>query len=363
MAKKKSNNKSGKSKKSTSKFVKKLIIVSFILIFVIGGGTAYYSYTRIYKPNVITSSSENTYFFIKTGSNFEDVLTALTDSHLIRNMSSFKWVAERKGYINKVKPGRYKLKPNMNNNDLVNLLRSGEQEPVNLVFNEARTKEDFVEIIHKQIEADPEELIKLLNNNDFLKQYEVNNKNVLTLFIPNTYQIYWNTSASQFINKMFKEYQRFWNNNRIAKANKLGLSKAEVGILASIVQQESKIKDEQPVIAAVYYNRLKKRMLLQADPTVIYAIGDFNIRRVLSKHLSFDSPYNTYKYLGLPPGPICIPLGSTIDAVLNQPKHNYLYFCAKEDFSGRHNFASNLIEHQRNANAFRNALNKRKIFQ
>jgi UPF0755 protein len=361
MAKKKTTK--GNSKQKSSGFWKKVLIASLILIIFIGGGTAYYTYTKIYKSNVDLSGKNVAYLYIKTGSNFNDVLSALMENHLIKNESSFIWVAERKGYKNKVKPGKYKIKKNMNNNELVNLLRSGEQDPVKLVFNEARTKKDFVEIIHKQIEASEEEMTSLINDDDVLKEYGVNNKNVLTLFIPNTYEFYWNTSATEFMDRMLKESNKFWNKERIRKAQNLGLTKAEVSILASIVQQESRVVDEQPVIAGVYLNRLKKGMRLQADPTVIYAIGDFTIKRVLNVHLEFDSPYNTYKYSGLPPGPICIPYSTTIDAVLNTKQHNYIYFCAKEDFSGRHNFAASIAEHDRNAAKFRRALNKRKIFK
>lgn len=361
MAKKKSAKTDKKSK--SSGFFKKVIIALTVLLFIIGGSTAYYSYTKIYRPNVELIGKDQAYLYIKTGSTFEDVLANLIEHNIIRNASSFQWVAERKGYKNKVKPGKYKIKKNMSNNELVNMLRSGAQEPVKLVFNEARTKQDFIEIIHKQIEADKDDLNTLINDDEFLKDYGVNSKNVLTLFIPNTYEVYWNTSAEQFIERMAKEYDKFWTKLRIQKAQKLGLTKSEVSILASIVQQESKVTDEQPVIAGVYLNRLKKEMRLQADPTVIFAIGDFTIKRVLNEYLNFDSPYNTYKYTGLPPGPICLPYSSTIDAVLNIKAHNYIYFCAKEDFSGRHNFAATIAEHNRNAAKFRKALNNRKIFK
>ena len=361
MAKKKTNKANAKPK--SSGFRKKVIISFIALIVVFGGGTAYLTYTKIYKPNVDLSGESQAYLYIKTGSNFNDVLRSLLDNRMIKNESSFVWVAERKGYKNKVKPGKYKIKKKMSNNELVNLLRSGAQEPVKLVFNEARTKQQFVEVISKQIEANQEDLNKLLNDDDFLKEYGLNTKNVLTLFIPNTYEFYWNTSANEFIERMSTESKKFWTTERLKKAQKIGLTKAEASVLASIVQQESRVADEQPVIAGVYINRLKKGMRLQADPTVIYAVGDFTIKRVLNMHLEYDSPYNTYKYAGLPPGPICIPYSSAIDAVLNRKAHNYIYFCAKEDFSGRHNFAANIAEHDRNAAKFRKALNQRKIFK
>jgi UPF0755 protein len=361
MAKKKGSKTGAKGK--SSGFFKKVIISFVAIIGIIGGGTAYYSYNRIYKPNVELFGKNQAYLYIKTGSSFEDVLANLVDNNIIKNASSFQWVAERKGYKNKIKPGKYKIKKNMSNNELVNLLRSGAQEPVKLVFNEARTKQDFLDVVNKQIEADKDELQNLINDDDFLKEYGVNSKNVLTLFIPNTYEFYWNTSANQFIDRMAKENEKFWTKSRIQKAQKLGLTKAEVSILASIVQQESRVVDEQPVIAGVYLNRIKKGMRLQADPTVIFAIGDFTIKRVLNVHLEYDSPYNTYKYAGLPPGPICLPYSTTIDAVLNRRAHTYIYFCAKEDFSGRHNFAANIADHDRNAAKFRRALNARKIFK
>lgn len=351
------------SKKKSSGFFRKVLISLFFILIIIGGGTVYFTYTAVYKPNIKLQGKENTFLYINTGSTFNEVLKTLVDSQIINNQSSFKWVAERKGYINKVKPGRYKIKKGMSNNELVNLLRSGVQEPVKLIFNEARTKNDFTEIISKQIEAEKISIEKLLEDNDFLNQYQVNNKNVLTLFIPNTYDFFWNTNAQQFIERMAEENNKFWTKERLKKAARLNLSKTEVSILASIVQQESKVVDEQPVVAGVYLNRLKKKMLLQADPTVIFAVGDFSIRRVLNTHLNYDSPYNTYKYLGLPPGPICMPYSNTIDAVLNSKPHNYLYFCAKADFSGRHSFASTLAQHNRNAEAFRKALNNKKIFK
>ena len=361
MAKKKTS-KSTTKQKSTG-FWKKVIISFIVLVVIVGGGTGYLTYTKIYKPNVELLGKSQAYLYIKTGSNFDDVLKDLLDNHFIKNQSSFIWVAERKGYKTKVKPGKYKIKENMSNNELVNLLRSGVQEPVKLVFNEARTKQQFVEVIHKQIEASEEDLNSLLNDDDFLKEFGLNSKNVLTLFIPNTYEFYWNTSAGDFIKRMVKENNKFWTTERVQKAQKLGLTKSELSILASIVQQESRVVDEQPIIAGVYLNRLKKGMRLQADPTVIFAIGDFSIKRVLNAHLEYDSPYNTYKYAGLPPGPICIPYRTTIDAVLNRKNHNYIYFCAKEDFSGRHNFAATIAEHDRNAAKFRKALNARKIYR
>jgi UPF0755 protein len=200
--------------------------------------------------------------------------------------------------------------------------------------------------------------MELFNDNEFLKKHHLNNKTIFTIFIANTYIFNWNTSAEQFFERMYKESEKFWNGNRTKKLKELNFSRLNAITLASIVEMESYRKNERPIIAGVYLNRLKKDMLLQADPTVIFAVGDFTIKRVLKKHLEFDSPYNTYKYSGLPPGPICIPSISSIDAVLDYDKNNYIYFCAKEDFSGYHNFATTFAQHINNAKKYQRALNK-----
>jgi UPF0755 protein len=201
----------------------------------------------------------------------------------------------------------------------------------------------------------------LLNNKDFLSDYGFSPFTVFSMFIPNTYEFYWNTSAEQFFKRMNKEYEKFWNKNRETKAKEIGLTKFKVVILASIVEQETQRVDESPIVAGVYMNRLKKGMRLQADPTVIYAVGDFSIKRLFKRHLDYDSPYNTYLYKGLPPGPISLPSISSVDGVLNYEKHNYIFFCAKEDFSGYHNFASTFSQHSIYARNYQRALNNRRI--
>jgi UPF0755 protein len=203
----------------------------------------------------------------------------------------------------------------------------------------------------------------MLSSYDFASKYGFNEQTIMTMFIPNTYEFYWNTSADEFFERMADEYKKFWTDERKQKAKNIGLSQSEVSILASIVELETQKKDERPTVAGVYINRLKKKMLLQADPTVVFALGDFTINRVLKIHLETDSPYNTYKYSGLPPGPIYLPSISSIDAVLNFENHDYIYFCAKEDFSGYHNFAKTLAQHNENARKFQQALNKRKIWK
>jgi len=270
-------------------------------------------------------------------------------------------VAERKNYIDKIFPGKYLIKSGMNNNELVNLLRSGKQVQVKLVINNFRIKNEVVSLVGKQLEADSNQLSKILNDREFLSQYNLTPENAGTLFIPNTYQFNWNTSAEEFFERMKNEHKKFWTEERISKAKSLKLSEAEISILASIVEKETRKRYEMPIIAGVYLNRLKRGMLLQADPTLVFASGDFRINRVLNIHKEIESPYNTYKYPGLPPGPICITDTRAIDAVLNYEKHDYLYFCANPDMTLTHVFAKTYEQHVVNARKFQQELNKRKI--
>jgi len=251
----------------------------------------------------------------------------------------------------------------MNNNDLINKLRSGHQDPVKVIFNSVRTREDLAGKISDQIEADSVELIEVFYNDSLIISYGLKQETVTCIFLPNTYEFWWNSSAKTFMNKMHKEYKRFWNDKRLRKAEKLNLTKEDVITLASIVDEETLYNNEMPKVAGLYINRLRKRMHLQADPTLKFAVGDFSIKRVLNVHKQIDSPYNTYKRYGLPPGPISIPSISAIDAVLNFEEHNYLYMCAKPDFSGYHNFAKTLSQHNVNARNYQRALNKERIWR
>lgn len=346
-----------KKKSFFTKFIWSLIGVLFLS----GAITASVFLGRIYKPNVSLEYQKDVYIYIPTGASFEDVLQILSDEGVIISSSSFRWISEQKRYTNNIKSGRYLLKDGMNNNELVNLLRSGRQTPVNVVFNNMRTKEEFAGKIASQIELDSLEILDAMLDTIFLNQVGLNAFNVSSLFIPNTYEFYWNTTVTNFLSRMVAEHHHFWNNSRRAKAKQLNLSPEEVVTLASIVEKETLQKSEQPIVAGLYINRLRKGMKLQSDPTVIFAIGDFSIRRVLKKDLKYDSPYNTYKYKGLPVGPIFLPSIRAIDAVLNYEKHDYLYMCAKEDFSGFHNFAVSGLQHYANAAKYRNALNNRNI--
>lgn len=347
--------------KKTSFFKK--VILSILFLLVAGLSIAIYlGYKMIYQPNINLGKKSIEYFYIRTGNTFEDVLNNLSDKQVIINRTSFQRVAELKKYKNKVKPGRYRIKGNMSNNELVNMLRAGIQEPIQLSFNNIRTKEQLVSRVGKRLEADSIQLLDILNSTEFASKNNLKPESILTLFIPNTYEMYWNTSAEEFIARMVKEYNNFWTDKRKMKAKELGLSPIQVAILASIVQAEqNRFDDEKPVIAGLYLNRLKIGMPLQSDPTLIYALGNFSINRVLNADKEVNSPYNTYKYEGLPPGPINLPEISSLDAVLNRQKNNYIYMCAKEDFSGRHNFAVTIGQHSIFAKRFRNALDKHNI--
>ncbi|MBP7497361.1 MAG: endolytic transglycosylase MltG [Bacteroidales bacterium] len=332
----------------------KITLVTFILVFFSALYLVYLLYQMIRQPVV----RQDTYIEIPTNTNFPAVVSILKNKQLINNEKLFSWLADKKNYQKKVLPGRYLLTKGMNNNQIINLLRSGKQEPVRLILNNLRNKEQLVAFVAPLLEFDEFSLNSLINDTLFIRQYGFNEENVMAMFIADSYQFYWNTSALGFFNKIYKSYNNFWNDKRRKKAASIGLSPIDVSILASIIQRETNKVDEMPVLASIYINRLRKGMLLQADPTVIYAVGDFSIKRVLNKHLEFDSPYNTYKYPGLPPGPITMPEPLAIDQVLNHSNTNYLYFCAKDDFSGYHNYSSTLAQHIAFARKYHLALSK-----
>lgn len=334
-----------------------ILAVAFVAI-VTAGVIAYNYYKGFFAPNV---TAESEYLYIYTHWGFEDVMTSVGELNAVNDTGSFRWAATKMDYPVRVKPGRYKLEPGMNNRTLINKLRGGFQDPVKLRFENVRLKENLASVLANQLEPDSIAFINLLNDESLAARYGFDRDNLFSLFIPNTYEFYWNTSAERFAERMHDEYRKFWNDDRKAKAAKLNLSAQEVSVLASIVKGEALHTDEMPAIAGLYINRLRKGMLLQADPTVIFANNDFTIRRVLYKHLRTDSPYNTYLYRGLPPGPIMMPSIAAIDAVLNYQQHNYIYMCAKDDFSGYHNFAVTQAEHNINARKFQQALNERNI--
>jgi len=349
-----------KKKSSFRKFV-----TAFVLLAIIGcGGMVYELYSRVYQPNIVMPDNDEKYIYIPSNSEFTDVVKILSENGLLINANSFEWLAKQKKYDTNIKAGRYRINRALNNNDLVNLLRSGKQTPIKVTFNNLRNKEQLAGKIASQIEADSLSILNYITDTIFLNKLQLNTDNVACLFIPNTYEFYWNTSVEGFVNRMVKEYSNFWNSSRKKKAADIKLNYYQVAVLASIVEKEQSIKrDERPEIAGVYLNRLKKRMKLESDPTLIFALGDFTIKRVLNKDKKVESPFNTYKNKGLPPGPICIPSINAIDAVLNASEHNYIFMCAKEDFTGYHNFAKTYAKHLVNARKYQKALNKRKIMR
>ncbi len=335
---------------------KKYLSTVFVLIFgVLFCSFAFYGYQVVKSPNILVAQ-EDRYVIIPEGATFRDVQDLMKKEDITTNLVAFSFLAKLMDYDELVKPGKYLLKKNTNNLETIRMLRQGAQTPVNITFNNIRLSKDIAEKIIKStgvsIEQFDAALVKYVQKNEG----NFNTDNIIGMFIPNTYQVYYSITADQLIERMYSEYNTFWNDKRKAQTKALNLTQKEVSVLASIVQAESIAKDEKQRIAGLYMNRLKRSIPLQADPTLVFASGDFTLIRVLNKHKEIDSPYNTYKNLGLPPGPINMPTISSIDAVLNYEDHNYIYMCAKEDFSGHHNFATNLQDHGRNAKKYQRAL-------
>ena len=355
-----------KRRKRKKKSALRKFVIAFFVLSILGGvGMAYQLYLRVYQPNIVLPENvSEKYIYIPTGSDFHQVIKILSEGGLLINANSFEWLATTKNYTTNIKSGRYRINRNLNNNEMINLLRSGKQTPIKVTFNNLRNKEQFAGKIANQIETDSADLLTYITDTSFLNSNGFTAENVVCLFVPNTYEFYWNTSAKQFMERIQKEYETFWNVDRKAKANRINLTPFQVVVLASIVEKEQNIKKgERPEIAGLYLNRIKKRMKLESDPTLIFALGNFTINRVLNKDKKVDSPYNTYIHKGLPPGPICIPSINSIDAVLNAKTHDFIFMCAKEDFSGYHNFAITYKKHLKNAKKYQKMLSKRKIFR
>ncbi|NOU19969.1 MAG: endolytic transglycosylase MltG [Bacteroidales bacterium] len=340
---------------------RKYLLIGIAIVFAILMVIGYVFYNRMYRSNV--RITEDKYLYIRTGSDFNVVVKLLQDNNIIADIESFIKTSERYNYTQRVKSGRYRIKSGMSNRDIVRMLISATQAPTKVTFNNIRTPEQLAGKVSHQIEADSLSILGLFRNPETFVKYDFKKESLISMFIPNTYEFYWNTSAEAFFDKMKRSYNQFWTDERKSKAKEINLTPIEVSTLASIVEEETIKQDERPKIAGVYINRLKKYMPLQADPTIKFALGDFTLRRIWTKHLEVKSPYNTYKNIGLPPGPINCPSISSINAVLNYENHQYLYFCAKDDFSGYHVFAKTLAEHNRNAEAYQRALNKERIFK
>ncbi len=342
--------------------MRKKIIISLATLLLLGGAVAFYFYQKIYSDNVVKDG----YLYISKTSSYKDVVSSIEP--FLKNSNSFQWVAQKKNYLNHINSGKYKIKKGMSNNDIVNMLRSGRQEVVMLSFNNQDSLEKLAGRISHQISADSISLLKAFKNNFFLAKNDFTTATAIAMYIPNSYQFHWDTSAEKFRDRMLKEYRRFWNQKRMKKAQKLQLTPQEISTLASIVHKETSTYKEQATVAGLYLNRLKKGWALQSDPTVIYAMQKEKkvttpIRRVLTKYLAVNSPYNTYKNVGLPPGPIAMPDIKTIDAVLNAEKHPYFYMCASTKKIGEHIFAKTLSEHNKNALKYQAWLNKQNIMR
>ncbi len=340
-----------------TRLIRTIFIMGSLIIIAAG----IYFYQSFYKKPIVTEQVGDLHIHIPTGSSYEEVKKILKDKGLAFSDLTFDKTADYMNYIkNPMRSGRYKIEKGWTMVELIRHLRSGKQAPVNLVLTNERLLEDVAGKTASYIEPDSVEILSLMKDQNFLNEIGYTPDNLMSVFIPNTYEVYWNSTPRQFMERMIREHKKFWSKSkRRDKAKKLNLSTQEVYTLASIVEKETLKNEEKRRMAGVYVNRLRKGMRLQADPTAVFATKDFSTARVTNYHTKFDSPYNTYMYAGLPPGPIAMSSISSIDGVLNVENHDYLYFCAAGDGSGLHNFARTLAQHNRNAQIYRDNLRKR----
>lgn len=332
-------------------------IISIIILLAIT--STVFTYRMVFKP---IGLPETEYLYIDNNSNYDDVIDQIKEKIELPNEKIFNLLSERMNYQNMVKTGRYAIEDGITMPDLIRKLRSGSQTPIKLTFNNIRTIESLAGRLSSQLMVDSISILEVLRDTTLAAKYGFNEQTFGAMFIPNTYEVYWDTNVENLIDRMKREYDSFWNEERRAKAEKINLTPIEVATLASIVEEEATYAEEYPIVAGLYINRLNRGMRLEADPTVKFAVGDATLRRILFKHLEVESPYNTYKIDGLPPGPIRIPSTASINATLSPAQHNYIFMCAKDDLSGRHNFAVTHAEHARNARAYQKALNERGIY-
>ncbi|MBS1927197.1 MAG: endolytic transglycosylase MltG [Chitinophagaceae bacterium] len=325
----------------------------FILLFLIALVGAYSAW-QVFGPTIHPTQSG--FFYIKTGENFQQVSAHLKEQHIINSSFFFNQISKRAGYPEQIKPGKYAINKRMNLYSLVKMLKAGRQEPVRLVITKLRTKEDLAGKLGKLFESDSTRFINFLLNNDSIARYHLDTNTVMTMIIPNTYLFWWNSSVDNIFDRLHRQHDLFWEGSRSEKAASEGLSPEQVYTLASIVEEETNKAEDKGLIASVYMNRIKKGMRLEADPTVKYAMRDFGLKRIRHGHLDYPSPYNTYRNSGLPPGPICTPSINTLDAVLEAPKTDYLFFVAKPSLDGYSNFTSSYTEHLKFAKAYQKAL-------
>lgn len=339
----------------------KKVGISILIILLIIGAVAFKGYQAIWGDN-LNPSIEEPIVYVPAGAKFQNVVDSLAKYQIVNNISDFELTAKLMKYGDQaVKSGRYDLKGLTTNRSILSKLRIGDQDAINVIINGGRTINEVIDNISSQMTFRSQELANVLMSKANLEDWNVDGATMLTKIVPDTYQMYWDTSPEAFVKRLKKEYAAYWTPKRIETAAAQGLTPDEVITLASIVEKETNQTPEYAVIAGVYLNRLKRGMLLQADPTVVYANGDFSIRRVLNKHLRKDSPYNTYLYEGLPPGPICLPSKGAINGVLDPSDHRYLYFCAQPNYSGNHDFSNNLKQHNNYANKYRRWLSSQGI--
>lgn len=330
----------GRRKKSNKK---SFIILSALLLTGIAALIGYQFYRYFFLP--APGASAGTVIFIPSGSDYQKMVTILKYHHLIKDEESFHLLARKMNLINHIHPGRYIIKSNSSLYEIIRKLRSGESDPVRVAIDQVSTIEELCSKVGKSLEIDSAQLMDTLTSHSFLKANRIKYEEIMTLFIPDTYEFYWEISLSGFLNKMKKVYDKFWNHSNLKKAKNLQLTPAEIYTLASIVQEEAVIADEMPRIAGVYLNRIKKGMALQADPTIKFIIRNRKDNKLNLSDYQIESPYNTYLHKGLPPGPIYITSTKALLAVLNAEKHNYIYFCARADRSGYHEFTDNYQKH------------------
>ena len=340
---------------------KKKILIPLIVFSTLLSTTSVYTYQMLFSPNFLINHPDKM-IIIDDDTDFKGLTNQLIEDTLLNDVISFSFLSKLMKYSENIKEGAYKVKMNMSNYDLISMLRAGNQTPINITLSYSRKINDLAQKISEKLKISEKDLMDFITENS-QSNYGFDNQNIIGMFLPDTYEVYWDITPKNLLDRMKSEYDKFWNSERTTKLERVNLSKNEVITLASIVASETNKIDEADRIAGVYINRLRKNMLLQADPTLIYAANDFSIRRVLNKHKKIKSPYNTYMNKGLPPGPIRLSPKKYIDAVLNFENHRFIFFCAKDDFSGYHEFAITLSEHNKNARKFQRALNKRKIYK
>ena len=334
--------------------MKKVLLLLMLILFV---GAAIGAWIFLGSATAFNEKEKTLYISSKAATK-QAVLDSISKNNILKNEGMFGWLAEQMGYWAVIKPGKYDIEKGSNLISVIKKLRNGKQTPVNLVITKLRTKYDLAKLTGRKFEFDSADMIDYLSNADSLNNFNVDSNTVMTLVLPDTYTYFWNSTPQTVLKKLADESEKFWNEERIKKASDQGLTPKTAYILSSIVSEETNAMDEKDTIASVYINRIKSGMPLQADPTVKFALQDFSLRRILLKHLSVESPYNTYRNSGLPPGPISTPSKNTIDAVLSAPQTEYYYFVASSNFDGTHDFSKNYNEHLLKAKVYQQALNE-----